>query len=88
MIDDQHIESLREWLASWGDGPNWSDASGQSVPITKLTLVNLLDELERYRKALREIRSEALNRSVGQQVDHRLRATIATIADTTLLGEE
>lgn len=34
MTDDK-IMSLREWLASWGDGPNWVDPEhGRMVPIT------------------------------------------------------
>lgn len=39
---DAEIASLREWLASWGDGPNHSDPSGQTVPISKATLLRLL----------------------------------------------
>lgn len=37
------IDSIREWLASWGDGANWMDASGNSVPIGKAELSRLLD---------------------------------------------
>jgi hypothetical protein len=37
------IQSMREWLDSWGDGPNWSDSSGETVPIAKADLVKLLD---------------------------------------------
>lgn len=37
------IDSIREWLASWGDGPNWTDTSGNSVPIIKADLSRLLD---------------------------------------------
>jgi hypothetical protein len=37
------IQSMREWLDSWGDGPNWSDSSGETVPIAKADLARLLD---------------------------------------------
>ena len=36
------VDSMREWLDSWGDGPNWSDASGATIPITKSALKRLL----------------------------------------------
>jgi hypothetical protein len=37
------IQSMREWLDSWGDGPNWSDPKGETVPIAKADLARLLD---------------------------------------------
>lgn len=43
---DATLASLREWLAQWGEGPNWSDATGQTVPIAKHTLSALLDRIE------------------------------------------
>lgn len=46
MVD---VQSLREWLDSWGSGPNWSDCSGATVPISKVTLSALLDELDHLR---------------------------------------
>lgn len=40
------IASLTEWLAQWGDGPNWADKTGQCVPVAKVTLCALLKKLE------------------------------------------
>ncbi len=40
------IVSLREWLDQWGDGPNWSDPTGQSVPMQKSQLRRLLDHID------------------------------------------
>jgi hypothetical protein len=37
------IQSMREWLDSWGDGANWSDPKGETVPIAKADLARLLD---------------------------------------------
>jgi hypothetical protein len=34
--------SLLEWLSGWGDGPNWSDTSGATVPIVKESLRRVL----------------------------------------------
>lgn len=38
--------SIREWLAHWGDGPNWMDQSGVTVPIAKATVAGQLDALD------------------------------------------
>ena len=35
--------SLLEWLDGWGDGPNWSDASGATVPVVKASLRRVLE---------------------------------------------
>jgi hypothetical protein len=43
MIDKAERTTLREWLATWGDGPNWSDKSGATVPTAKTSLLGLLD---------------------------------------------
>jgi hypothetical protein len=87
VIDERQIKSLREWLASWGDEPNWFDVSGQSVPITKVVLTSLLDDLEKCRRALREIRTCALERAVGMPADSLMRASVSTIADEALEGQ-
>jgi hypothetical protein len=42
-VSPAEIQSMREWLASWGDGANWSDGSGETVPVRKVDLVRLLD---------------------------------------------
>ena len=36
-------KSLLTWLDGWGDGPNWSDASGATVPVVKASLRRVLD---------------------------------------------
>lgn len=45
MSDDIRTEarSLLEGLPSWGDGPNWCDPSGHTIPIPKVTLRRLLN---------------------------------------------
>lgn len=48
-MDARDIASLREWLATWGDGPNWVDRTGASVAISKATVVRLIDEIELLR---------------------------------------
>lgn len=48
-VTKDEIKSVREWLNSWGEGPNWTDESGLSVPIQKVTLRKLLDEVESQR---------------------------------------
>jgi hypothetical protein len=87
MNDEQWIQSLREWLASWGDGPNWLSPSGLTVPITKDALSSLLDDVEKCRRALREIRTCALERAVGMPADSLMRASVSTIADEALEGQ-
>lgn len=34
-------ESLQEWMKQWGDGPNWSDSSGCTVPLARATVARL-----------------------------------------------
>lgn len=48
-MSKQELESLKEWLKSWGDDnvPNWCDASRQLVPIAKVTLKKLIEEAEK-----------------------------------------
>lgn len=72
---EARLQSTRAWLASWGDGSNWMDSTGASIPITKASLTELLDLLQVSREALREIRTLNLTR-----------ATIATIAQDALDG--
>lgn len=54
VTDSMTISSLREWLASWGDGPNWSDPSGLTVPITKMSLEHLFSVIESTRATLKQ----------------------------------
>ena len=57
MSDDIRTEarSLLDGLPSWGDGPNWCDPSGQSIPIPKVTLRRLLNYILTDVEALREV---------------------------------
>lgn len=55
------IESMKEWLDSWGSGPNWSDASGATVPVTRESLAAVLEYALRMKSALVELRDRALN---------------------------
>jgi len=77
-----NAKSLREWLSSWGAGPNWSDASGETVPIVKASLLTLLHEHDRMVDALEEIRTYALDH-MGD-VSPAWRASLATIAEKGL----
>lgn len=49
-LSDNEIESLEQWLKSWGDGPNWADPSGVSVPIVKTQLKALLEDRNTWKK--------------------------------------
>jgi hypothetical protein len=40
--DHAFIASMKEWLDAWGEGPNWSDKTGATVPVTKEALARLL----------------------------------------------
>ena len=54
-------DSLRNWLASWGNGPHWADQSGLTVPVTKETFAKMLDEVDRLRAAIRWARGDVLS---------------------------
>lgn len=47
-MSKEELESLREWLAQWGgsDQANWLDATGETVPIAKTTLLRLIAAAE------------------------------------------
>ena len=62
-LSEESRDSLREWLESWGEGPNWSDPSGATVPIAKETLVAMLNELETVTLE----RNNALLRAAGKR---------------------
>ena len=76
-----NLESLKEWLASWGDGPNWSDKTGATVPVAKDTLRELIADNTRTREALEDLRQRFLN---ARDISPAWRATFATIADDAL----
>lgn len=50
-LSDSELQSLREWLASWPDGPNWSDATGVCIPIARETVRKLLNTIDALRAA-------------------------------------
>jgi hypothetical protein len=55
------IDSMREWLAHWGDGPNWCSPDGTSVPIVKGTLRSMLDEMEAMRKVVENLQLDVMD---------------------------
>lgn len=73
------LDSMKEWLASWGDGANWSDPTGATVPVTKEALATLIANAERMRTALKELRTRALGRAPGSSREFAP-ATAASIA--------
>ena len=73
------IDSMKEWLEHWGDGPNWSDTTGATVPVTKESLRVLLANAERMRAALNELRERALCHAPGSTREFAP-ATAASIA--------
>jgi hypothetical protein len=77
------LESLKEWLASWGDGPNWTDASGATVPIVKQTLRDLIADAERMRDALRDLKTRALD---ARDISPAWRASFAIICEDAIEG--
>jgi|HubBroStandDraft_4_1064222.scaffolds.fasta_scaffold69418_2 hypothetical protein len=48
-VTHDEVNSLKEWLRSWGapGEPNWADPTGQAVPIAKITLRRLLEAAAR-----------------------------------------
>ena len=59
------LDSMKEWLDHWGDGPSWSDANGVTVPVVKTDLRKLIDDAVRMRDALCELKTRALNSAPG-----------------------
>ena len=57
-MTEEEIKSLREWLASWGDGANWLDETGLTVPCAKSTLARLLDAADSAPSAPAEASTE------------------------------
>jgi hypothetical protein len=82
------IESMKEWLDSWGDGGNWSDSTGMTVPVTKESLRALIISYERMRDALRGLRERALTHVPGASagLSPSTAASIASICDDALEG--
>jgi hypothetical protein len=76
------IDSMKEWLASWGDGPNWSDSTGVTIPITKESLRQLIATAERMRTALSGLRERALNYAPGMSQHMFSPAAAVLIAHT------
>lgn len=80
------LESIKEWLASWGDGPHWADQTGATVPITKESLTRLIKSAEKMRMALHELRERALCNAPGavREFGPASAASIAIICEDAL----
>lgn len=83
MSREDEVQTMREWLAHWRDSPNWSDSSGQTVPVARATLAHMLDDAERMRAGMKELQSTLLE---DRQLSPMARATYA-ITIGRLLGE-
>jgi hypothetical protein len=82
------IASMKEWLLSWGDGPNWSDPTGVTVPVAKESLRELLTHAERMRDALQQLRDRALTKAPAAVAEFSpaTAASIAYICEDALEG--
>ena len=82
------LDSVKEWFASWGEGPNWSDSTGTTVPITKEVLAHTLNSAEKMRTALRELQERALCHAPGgtREFSPATAASIAIICEDALEG--
>ena len=83
------MESVKEWLASWGDGPHWADETGATGPITKESLAHLIESAERMRGALRKLQERALCHAPNsaREFAPATAASIAIICEDALEGE-
>jgi hypothetical protein len=76
--------SLLEWLNGWGDGPNWSDASGATVPVVKASLRRVLEYVlqEDGGRPTCSVCGETATCGVGQMDpgDHNM-ATVVSFCD-------
>jgi len=82
-LDDNELTSLHQWIASWGDGPNWSDKTGELVPTAKTTLVRLVDECVRLREVIRDARNRVLDHRPNR-IDQLFKANLAALLDHAL----
>lgn len=82
------LDSMKEWLASWGDGTNCSDESGATVPVTKESLRSLIVSAEKMRSALQQLRGRAIGKAIGsyREFSPASGASIVTICDDALDG--
>jgi len=85
-MDSRDIQSWREWLASFGNGPNWSDTTGASVPIHKESFAVILDEHERLRKVLKEARDNVIGWDDTTSIT-LARANLAVMLDEALVHD-
>lgn len=82
-LSDDDLKSLREWIAHWGDGPNWVDARGEMIPATKTTMTQLVDECERLRAVIRQARTKVLHHG-PHRVDRLFKANLGALLDNAL----
>lgn len=82
------LESVKQWLSAWGDGPHWANPSGSTVPISKEVLARLVDSAEKMRAALRELQERALCHAPGatREFGPATAASIALICEQALEG--
>jgi len=82
------LDSVKEWLASWGDGPHWADSSGATVPITKESLRHVLASADKMRAALKELQARALTHAPNsvREFSPATAASIAYICEDALDG--
>lgn len=82
------LDSVKEWFASWGEGPHWADPTGATVPITKESLAHLIKSAEKMRMALRELQERALCHAPGaaREFAPATAASIAIICEDALEG--
>ena len=82
------LDSMELWLASWGDGPNWSDPTGATVPVTKEALAALIANAKKMRTALAGLRSRALGHAPGasREFAPATAASIAIICEDAIDG--
>lgn len=76
-----NLTSMKEWVNSWGDGPNWSDVTGTTIPTCKTLLLEMIADSERMRDTMMKLRDIALD---SRSMQPHEAATIATICNDVL----
>lgn len=50
VMPETELNSLEEWANSWGEGPNWSDETGRTIPVVRDQLKLLIHSCQQARK--------------------------------------